>query len=95
MLTFQTVRSRLNSLDADSQMPGLHFAVVAAERTVFDYVDDWANLSGRQPMNAATAIMGYSMNKTVTATAVLQIVESKNLGLYKPIMISGFLKLST
>jgi D-alanyl-D-alanine carboxypeptidase len=85
MVTFQAVRAQLDSLVHDSKIPGLQLAVVTAERTVFEYFGGWADLASRHPMHAATTMMSYSMSKTVTAAAVLQIIESQNLNLDEPI----------
>ena len=82
---FQTVRARLDSLIQASRTPGIQYAVVSANRTVFEYCGGWADLAGGQPMSAATTMMAYSMSKTVTAAAVLQLIESQKLNLDDPI----------
>lgn len=85
MIEHQSVSTRLDSLVQSSRTPGLEFAVVSAERTVFEYFGGWAGLAGHRPMLAATTMMAYSMSKTVTAAAVLQLTESKNVNLDEPI----------
>lgn len=82
---FQAVQARLDSLLDASRTPGLQYLVVNADQTVFEYAGGWADLARRQPMCATTTMMAYSMSKTVTAAAVLQLIESQKLNLGDPI----------
>ena len=79
------VRSRLDALVRDSKAPGIQYLVVAPEQIVFEYAGGWADLAGRRPLNAATTMMAYSMSKTITAAAVLQLVEAQTVKLDDPI----------
>jgi D-alanyl-D-alanine carboxypeptidase len=85
MVTFQSVRARLDSIVRASQTPGLQFVVVTAEGPVFEYFEGWADLAHRQPMGSGTTMMAYSMSKTFTAAAVLQVVDVQHLSLDDPI----------
>lgn len=80
----ETVRTHLDSLLQDSQVPGIQYAVVTAEGVMFEYHGGYADLASLSPMKADTAMVAYSMNKTITA-AVLQLVETQNLDLDQPI----------
>jgi D-alanyl-D-alanine carboxypeptidase len=61
--------------------PGLQYIVVRADDTVFEYAGGWAGIKDRKPMTLDTTMMAYSMTKTFTAVAVLQIVEQGRIGL--------------
>jgi len=67
-----------------SEVPGLQYAVVTAERTLFAYAGGWADIQNRQAMAADSTLMAYSMTKTFTAVAVLQLVERGALSLDDP-----------
>src|SRR3990172_204354 len=79
------VRSHLDALVRDSKTPGIQCLVGAPEQTVFEYAGGWADITGRRPLNAATTMMAYSMSKTITAAAVLRLVEAQKVNLDDPI----------
>jgi D-alanyl-D-alanine carboxypeptidase len=81
MATFQSVRACLDSIVQASHTPGLQFVVVTAEKSVFEYFGGWADLARRHPMGSGTTMMAYSMSKTFTAAAVLQVIDSQRLSL--------------
>jgi D-alanyl-D-alanine carboxypeptidase len=84
-MTIDRVEARLDSMVLASKTPGLQFVVVNAERVVFEYCAGWADLAQRIPMRASSTMMAYSMSKTITAAAVLQLAESHNISLDEPI----------
>jgi D-alanyl-D-alanine carboxypeptidase len=55
--------------------------VVSAEGPVFEYFGGWADLARGLPMGSGTTMMAYSMSKTFTAAAVLQLIDSQHLSL--------------
>ena len=73
--------STLNRLLAADRMPGVQYLVVNADGVLFEQNGGWADLARRQPVDANTTFMAYSMSKTLTAVAVLQLVEAGKLGL--------------
>lgn len=79
------VASHLDALVRDSKVPGIQYLVVAPEDTVFAYAGGWADIAGRRPMTSSTTLMAYSMSKTITAAAVLQLVEAGAVNLSDPI----------
>jgi len=79
-LTRHTVTAYLDQV-AGSQVPGLQYVVVNAAAPVFTYAGGWADIAGQTPMAPDTTLMAYSMTKTFTAVAVLQLVEQGLLGL--------------
>jgi D-alanyl-D-alanine carboxypeptidase len=81
----EQARSHLEALVQNSMVPGIQYLVVSADRTVFEYAGGWADVAGRRPIDAATTMMAYSMSKTITAAAVLQLVDARTIGLDDPI----------
>ena len=77
---------RLESLVARSRIPGAQYLVIDAADTRFAYCGGSARYGpGAQAMTPATTMMAYSMSKTITAVAVLQLVESGRVGLDEPV----------
>ncbi len=68
--------SSLTSLTATAKVPGLQYVVVSSSGVLFEHASGWADIRGRIPVDAATTMMAYSMSKTITAAAVLQLVEA-------------------
>jgi CubicO group peptidase (beta-lactamase class C family) len=78
-------RSHLDELVRNRKVPGIQYLVVTPERIVFEYAAGWADIAAGRQLNAATTMMAYSMSKTITAAAVLQLVESQKVKLDDPI----------
>jgi len=68
-----------------SKTPGLQYVVVDAASIRFEYAGGSADLETARSMTAGTSMMAYSMSKTITAAAVLQLVEAGALGLDDPL----------
>ncbi|WP_296447886.1 alpha/beta fold hydrolase [Rhodoferax sp. UBA5149] len=66
---------------AGSQVPGLQYLVVDADETLFEYAGGWADIQNHKAMTLDTTLMAYSMTKTFTAVAILQLVALGKLGL--------------
>lgn len=66
---------------AGRKVPGLQYIVVGPDGPHFEYAGGWADIGQKTPMTAGTTMMAFSMTKTVTAVAVLQLVEQGLLGL--------------
>jgi CubicO group peptidase (beta-lactamase class C family) len=62
-------------------VPGVQYAVFGGDQTLFEYAGGWADVRHQKPMGPATTLMAFSMTKTFTAAAVLQLVERGDLGL--------------
>jgi D-alanyl-D-alanine carboxypeptidase len=75
----------LDAVVRDSKSPGIQYLVVAADRTLFEYAGGWADIAGRRPLTARTTMMAYSMSKTITAAAVLQLAGAGKVDLDAPI----------
>jgi D-alanyl-D-alanine carboxypeptidase len=63
------------------QVPGLQYIVVDDKGTLFEYAGGWADIRHQQAMTLDTTLMAYSMTKTFTAVAMLQLVEQGTVGL--------------
>jgi D-alanyl-D-alanine carboxypeptidase len=71
----------LGELVRRGKTPGLQYVVVDAASIRFEYFGGSADLETGRPMAAGTTMMAYSMSKTITAAAVLQLVETGAIGL--------------
>lgn len=65
----------------ESKVPGLQYVVVGLGETLFEYAGGWADIRNQKQMTPDTTMMGYSMTKTFTAVAVMQLMEQGMLGL--------------
>ena len=64
-----------------SEVPGLQYVAVAADQVLFEHAGGWANIQGQKAMALDMTLMAYSMTKTFTAVAILQLAERKLLSL--------------
>jgi CubicO group peptidase (beta-lactamase class C family) len=74
------VEAVLNSL-IGSRTPGLQYLVLDSAGPVFQYSAGFADIRRHRAMNEATTLNAYSMSKTVTAAAVLLLVQANVVGL--------------
>jgi D-alanyl-D-alanine carboxypeptidase len=65
----------------EGKTPGLQYLVVDPSGVVFARAVGSGDIAGGRAMARATTLMAYSMSKTVTAAAVLQLVEQQEVGL--------------
>ena len=75
------VESHLAALTADSELPGIPYLVVSPAGVVFEHNSGWADIRRRVPVVTATTMMAYSMSKTITAVAVMQLAQDGKLRL--------------
>lgn len=66
---------------AGSLFPGLQYIVVDDKGTLCEYAGGCADIRHHRAMRLDTTLMAYSMTKTFTAVAILQLMEQKQLGL--------------
>jgi CubicO group peptidase (beta-lactamase class C family) len=76
----QTV-SHLNALAGGAKTPGLQYVVVTASDIAFNFAGGLADIRRQAIVDAGTTMMAYSMSKTITAVAVLQLVDEGKVGL--------------
>src|SRR3954463_13428788 len=77
----EMARLQVDQLVRDGKTPGIQYRVVSAERTVFAHAAGFADVAARRPMDSRTTLMAYSMSKTFTAVAVLQLAGAGKLAL--------------
>ena len=75
-----------DALISASKTPGIQYVVVDSAHVLFEYDGGWAGIARRVLMDSTTTMMAYSMSKTITAAAVLQLVESNRVGLDTPVV---------
>lgn len=79
------VGSYLTAVAEASKTPGIQYLVAKSTGIEFERVSGWADIRRRMPVDTATTMMAYSMSKTITAAAVLQLVEAGRVGLDDPV----------
>jgi CubicO group peptidase (beta-lactamase class C family) len=77
----QKVKTVLDAHISKSDIPGIQYIVMDSDRVIFEYAGGWADIENKIPMQTDTTMMAYSMTKTITAAAVLQLVEKGKLDL--------------
>jgi CubicO group peptidase (beta-lactamase class C family) len=80
-----TAATFLDTLVRQSKTPGLQYIVVSRNGVIFAHDAGIADLPSGRPMSPRTTMMAYSMSKTITAVAVLQLVEAARVGLEDPV----------
>ena len=81
----QHVESYLNALTTASKTPGIQYLVVTSTGVQFEHASGWADIRNRLHVDTATTMMAYSMSKTITAVAALQLVEAGRVALDDPV----------
>jgi CubicO group peptidase (beta-lactamase class C family) len=77
----------LSAAVEESQTPGLQYRVVNSAGTKFHAELGLADIRRGIPMGSSTAMMAYSMSKTITAAAVLQLISAGRVGLDDPLEV--------
>lgn len=78
------VRGYLEAAVAASKTPGIQYVVVDSAKILFEYHGGWVDIGRHVRMDSATTMMAYSMSKTITAAAVLQLAGANRVGLDSP-----------
>jgi D-alanyl-D-alanine carboxypeptidase len=71
---------------ASSKYPGMQYLVVSGKERLFEYDGGYADVKNAISMSPATTMMAYSMTKTFTAAAVLQLVEQGKVSLDESVL---------
>lgn len=74
----------MTALTRASKTPGIQYVVVNATGVLFEHAAGWADIRREVPVDADTTMMAYSMSKTITAVAAVQLVEAGRVGLDDP-----------
>ncbi len=76
-----TAKDYLDKQTGEGNIPGIQYTVMDSDRIIFEYVGGWADIKNQKPMKTRITMMAYSMTKTITAAAILQLVGKGELGL--------------
>jgi D-alanyl-D-alanine carboxypeptidase len=68
-----------------ARTPGLQYLALNSAGPLFQYNVGLADIRHQRPMDAATTLNAYSMSKTITAAAVLKLVQAQAVGLEEPV----------
>jgi D-alanyl-D-alanine carboxypeptidase len=68
-----------------NEFPGIQYLVLNADSILFSYAGGSADIAAARPVQENTTLMIYSMSKTITAAAILQLVEQGKISLHDPI----------
>jgi CubicO group peptidase (beta-lactamase class C family) len=71
----------LHAFVRDAKTPGLQYLAVDRSTTLVEHCDGAADLATNRQMTPAASLMAYSMSKTITAAAILQLVDTNTIGL--------------
>jgi CubicO group peptidase (beta-lactamase class C family) len=80
----QSLQTYLQSRVDQGATPGIHYVAVRQDGIVASCAVGWADVAQQRHMTPGTTLMAYSMSKTVTAIAVLQLVQDGRLALDSP-----------
>jgi len=81
----ERVGAYLNALTTDSKAPGIQYLVVTSTGVLFEHCSGSADIRRGVPVDSTTTMMAYSMSKTITAAAALQLVEAGRVALDNPV----------
>lgn len=79
------VHAFLDNRIASNDSPGIQYVVVSADSTIFSYSGGRADIAAQRSVGPSTTMMTYSMTKTFTAAAILQLVEQGKISLDDPL----------
>ncbi len=77
----QKVSDFLNEQTSKSNIPGIQYIVTDKDKFLFEHAGGFADIKNKLPMTVNTTMMVFSMTKTITAVAVLQLVENGQINL--------------
>ena len=73
------VKTFLDAQTSKSDIPGIQYILMDSNRIIFEYSGGWADIKNQISMKPGTTMMAFSMTKTITAAAVLQLIEKGKL----------------
>jgi CubicO group peptidase (beta-lactamase class C family) len=82
---FATAESFVRECIDDGDTPGLHYVVVSKDSVLVQFSEGLSDLAAGARMNSRTTMMIYSMTKTITAAAVLQLADRGFISLDAPV----------
>jgi CubicO group peptidase (beta-lactamase class C family) len=81
----QATRQVLDALIANGKTPGFQYVFASTGEVIFAHHGGLANPRAHIPIEASTTFNAYSVTKTFTTTAVLQLVDQGRVDLDRPI----------
>src|SRR5438067_3063794 len=75
----------LRRLIQTNKAPCVQYTIFNSNEIIFQFSDGFADISKQIKVNEHTAFHTYSVTKTLTALAVLQLTEQKKFGIFEPI----------
>ena len=61
--------------------PGIQYVIVSRDATVYSHSTGLADIAAKTPMSLSHTLSAFSMTKTLTAIAILQLAERRELGI--------------
>jgi len=86
MSSIQNPAIQLLNNFSDSQSPGIQYIVANKNSIIFKHSVGLADVESSTPLSMSHTLAGFSMTKTLTAIAILQLVEHDKLGLDTPVI---------
>jgi D-alanyl-D-alanine carboxypeptidase len=81
------IQDHLEKLIIDNKTPGIQYVVVNSEGILFSGSAGYSDLKNQKRIGSETTMMAYSMTKTFTAVAVLQLAEQGRIDLDAPLSV--------
>lgn len=79
------VRRVLDGMVERGETPGVQYLFAGVDEVLFEHHAGLADVAQRQPVDAHTTFNAYSVTKTLTAAAILQLAEQGRVELDRPI----------
>lgn len=79
------VQRCLDQFIVEHDTPGMQYLFLSADAVLYAYHGGMANLVDHVPVTSSTTFNAYSVTKTFTATAILQLAEQSKIDLDEPI----------
>jgi len=81
---YPAVRERFDQYLNDKKTPGLQYVVIKNGEIIFEYNGGYTDLEKQIPVTNQSLFRAYSITKTFTSLAIMQLVEKGNLNLDDP-----------
>lgn len=75
------MKSDFKNLLEEFNNPGLQYAVVNKDSIVFEYAGGYSDIKNQTPLTITHTMSVFSMTKTITAIAILQLVDQSKVNL--------------
>jgi len=85
MATRSSPEMILQNLVANHKTPSVQYVIFNADTILYSFVSGLADIANNRPANAMTTYHGFSVTKTFTALAILQLSAKKNLNIDDPV----------